>query len=65
MRGRSLCGPYHGDSGDLAYLVTLALEQEAKYAAACAQYVLRSVLSLPKSTRVWCPEPGGLPRDVL
>jgi len=42
---------YHGDSGDLAYLVTLSLEQEPENPAPGAEHVLRSIFDRAELAR--------------
>jgi hypothetical protein len=51
---------YHGDSGDLAYLVTLALEQEPLTPRLALNTFCVPFLIPPNLLGIWCPEPGGL-----
>jgi hypothetical protein len=51
---------YHGDSGDLAYLVTLSLEQEPNTPRLALNTFCVPFLISPNLLGIWCPEPGGL-----
>lgn len=51
---------YHGDTGDLAYLVTLALEQEPLTPRLALNTFCVPFLISPNLLGIWCPEPGGL-----
>ena len=51
---------YHGDSGDLAYLVTLSLEQEPDTPRLALNTFCVPFLIKPNLLGIWCPEPGGL-----
>ncbi len=51
---------YHGDSGELAYLVTLALEQEPNTPRLALNTFCVPFLVSPNLLGIWCPEPGGL-----
>ncbi len=51
---------YHGDSGDLSYLVTLSLEQEPNTPRLALNTFCVPFLIEPNLLGIWCPEPGGL-----
>jgi len=51
---------YHGDSGDLAYLVTLSMEQEPNNPRLALNTFCVPFLIAPNLVGIWCPEPGGL-----
>ena len=51
---------HHGDSGDLAYLVTLSLEQEPDNPRLALNTFCVPFLIPPNRLGIWCPEPGGL-----
>jgi hypothetical protein len=51
---------YHGSSGELAYLVTLALEQEPERPRLVLNTYCVPFPAGPNLLGIWCPEPGGL-----
>jgi len=51
---------YHGNTGELAYLVTLSLEQEPNRPRLALNTFCVPFLISPNLLGVWCPEPGGL-----
>jgi hypothetical protein len=51
---------YHGEQGDLAYLVTLGLEQEANKPRLALNTFCVPFLLPPAHLGIWCPEPGAI-----
>jgi hypothetical protein len=51
---------YHGEQGELAYLATLALEQEPQRPRLALNTYCVPFLLPPHFLGVWCPEPGSL-----
>jgi hypothetical protein len=58
--GQSLGWTYHGNEGELAYLVTLGLEQEPAKPRLALNTFCVPFLVPPDRLGIWCPEPNAL-----
>ena len=58
--GQRLTWTYHGNEGELAYLVTLGLEQEPSTARLALNTFCTPFAMGEDRVGVWCPEPGAL-----
>ena len=56
VSGQGFVWTHHGDQGPLAYLVTLALEQEPDRPRLALNTYCRPFLVPPASIGIWCPE---------
>ena len=51
---------YHGTTGELAFLVTLSLEQEPNRPRLALNTFCVPFVIAPNLLGIWCPEPGGI-----
>lgn len=58
--GQRFTWTYHGNEGELAYLVTLGLEQEPSTARLALNTFCTPFAIGSDRLGIWCPEPGGL-----
>jgi hypothetical protein len=58
--GQRFVWTYHGNEGELAYLVTLGLEQEPSTARLALNTFCTPFAIGPDRLGIWCPEPGAL-----
>jgi hypothetical protein len=58
--GRRFSWQHHGDQGELAYLVTLALEQETNLPRLALNTFCVPFSISAERFGVWCPEPGAI-----
>ena len=58
--GQRFTWTYHGSEGELAYLVTLGLEQEPSTARLALNTFCTPFAIGPDRLGIWCPEPGAL-----
>jgi len=58
--GQKFAWTYHGNEGELAYLVTLGLEQEPSTARLALNTFCTPFPIGPDRLGIWCPEPGAL-----
>src|SRR5206468_2424337 len=58
--GQRFVWTYHGNEGELAYLVTLGLEQEPSTARLALNTFCTPFAIRPDRLGIWCPEPGAL-----
>jgi hypothetical protein len=56
LSGRRFFWTHHGDQGPLAYLITLALEQEADKPRLALNTYCRPFFAPPHYLGIWCPE---------
>ena len=54
--GQRFVWTHHGDQGPVAYLITLALEQEPEKPRLALNTYCRPFLVPPHSLGIWCPE---------
>ena len=60
LRGQRLVWSHHGDQGPVAYLITLALEQEPDKPRLALNTYCRPFLVPPHHLGIWCPEGRGI-----
>jgi len=58
--GQRFMWTYHGNEGELAYLVTLGLEQEPSTARLALNTFCTPFAMGEDRLGIWCPEPGGI-----
>lgn len=58
--GQNFTWTYHGNDGDLAYVVSLGLEQEPEKTRLALNTFCVPFAVAPERLGIWCPEPGAL-----
>ena len=58
--GQNFTWTYHGNEGELAYVVTLGLEQQPERTRLALNTFCVPFAVAPERLGIWCPEPGAL-----